>query len=100
MAALECAIRQITGSKDTLGKLLRNYCQELNIPRPLDVALAQMWGYASNTARHLIEGNDLTRNEAELLLDVVSVMITYLFGKKDQEQNSPYNNPPLESEVF
>jgi hypothetical protein len=39
------------------------------LPYPLDTALGQLWGYASNGARHLVEGREPDRAEAELLVE-------------------------------
>ena len=65
MAALECTAREVTGeSKATFGEIIKRNPDLL--PKPLDIALAKMWGYASETSRHVREGQAPTRAEAEL----------------------------------
>ena len=55
MGALEAVARYLTGeSKATLGRILNDY-PDL-VPPPLDKALGKVWGYASNEARHILEG--------------------------------------------
>jgi hypothetical protein len=58
VAALECAARELVGSKDTLGQILKKHAAQLEIPKPLDDALEKIWGYASEKGRHLKEGGD------------------------------------------
>ena len=66
MAAAECVARTAANdSKPTLGALLKRH--NGLIPRPLDVSLEKMWGYASETARHVREGGKPPEyEEAEL----------------------------------
>ena len=52
------------------------------LPRPLDNALAQVWGYASNEARHVEEGRQPNREEAEFLVGLAAVTATYLTKKQ------------------
>ena len=40
-----------------------------------------MWGYASNKARHVEEGREPSREEAELIVDLAAVVATYLTKK-------------------
>ena len=55
MGALEAVARDLSGEpKATLGEVLKRNPGLL--PKPLDTALAQVWGYASNEARHVEEG--------------------------------------------
>ena len=60
MDCLECLARDVAGDKKaTLGDILKKHPGLL--PRPLDKAIEQMWGYASNfepsnEARHVVEG--------------------------------------------
>ncbi len=50
MGSLECLARDVTGDpKATLGEVLKRNSGLL--PKPLDTALSQVWGYASNEAR-------------------------------------------------
>ena len=80
MGALEAVARDLSGEpRATLGEVLkRNPCL---LPKPLDTALAQVWGYASNEARHVEEGREPSREEAELLVGLAAVVATYLTKK-------------------
>ena len=80
LAALECVCREITGTNDTLGKLIKNY-PDL-IPRPLDTAVDKMYGYASEHGRHLHEGSEPSFDEAFLLVHISASLCTYLVNKK------------------
>jgi hypothetical protein len=51
------------------------------LPKPLDTALSQIWGYSSNYARHLSEQRTPTRDEAELVVGLAAVLATYLSRK-------------------
>ena len=81
MGSLECVARDLTGdSKATLGEALKRYSGLL--PKPLDTALSQIWGYASNEARHVQEGRETNRQEAELLVGLAAALTTYLTRKQ------------------
>ena len=80
MGSLECVARDLTGdSKATLGEILKRHPGLL--PRPLDTALSQVWGYASEVARHVREGREISREEAELLVGLSATVSTYLVRK-------------------
>jgi hypothetical protein len=80
MGALECVARDVTGDpKATLGEILKRHPELL--PKPLDTALSQVWGYASNEARHVQEGREISREEAELLVGLSATVSTYLSAK-------------------
>ena len=80
MGALECLARDVTGDpKATLGEVLKRNPGLL--PKPLDVALSQVWGYASNEARHVEEGREPGRDEAELVVGLCAAISTYLTRK-------------------
>lgn len=79
MGALESVARDICGDqKATLGEIAKRY-PEL-FPKPLDTALAQVWGHVSNEARHVREGKDATRREAELIVGLSAALAGYLIG--------------------
>lgn len=79
MAALEATARALMNDpRATLGDIINRRAEDLGIPRPLDNALERLWGYASETGRHLREGRNPSREEAELLLGTASSVITYL----------------------
>ena len=80
MGALECVARDLTGDpKATLGDVLKRHPGLL--PKPLDSALSQVWGFASNEARHVLEGRGISREEAELLVGLSATVCTYLLRK-------------------
>jgi AbiJ-like protein len=80
MGSLECVARDLTGDpKARLGDILKRYPRLL--PKPLDEALSKVWGYASNEARHVVEGREISREEAELLVGLSATVSTYLLRK-------------------
>jgi hypothetical protein len=80
MGAMECVARDVSGEpKATLGEILKKH-QGL-LPPPLDPALSQIWGYASNEARHVREGRNPSREEAELIVGLAAALATYLTRK-------------------
>lgn len=80
IAALECVARSASGdSNSTLGKLLER--TPGLVPKPLDSAVGKIWGYASEQARHLQEGQELSREEAELIVGIAAALVTYLSAK-------------------
>lgn len=75
IAALESTARDVTGQPNrTLGQLV----PELGLPRPLDTAVEKLWGYASDRARHVREGQAVDTAEAELLVSVTCAVCTFL----------------------
>jgi hypothetical protein len=77
---LNALARDVTGDqKATLGEILKKH-PDL-VPRPLDTALSQIWGYGSNEARHVQEGREPEQAEAELLVGLAGSMATYLSKK-------------------
>lgn len=81
MAALECVARDVTGhQKATLGEILQR-CPGL-IPKPLDAAIEKAWGFASEYGRHIREGRDPDRDEAELIVGLCATVVTYILRKK------------------
>lgn len=82
MAALECVARNACGDeKATLGDIIKRY-KDL-IPRPLDEAISKAWGFASENARHLKEGQEPTFEEAELIVGISSALCSYLAAKHE-----------------
>lgn len=87
-AALEAVARHITGQpKPTLGKLV----SMLGLPPPLDGAVEKLWGYASQRARHVVEGNEIDTSEAELMVTIAAALCTFL-----ARPESPKPDPPFE----
>ena len=79
---LECVARDVTGDKKaTLGEIIKKHPGL--VPRPLDTAIEKMWGYASNEVRHVAEGQQPGREEAELMVGIAATMATYLSKKAD-----------------
>lgn len=58
----------------SLGQLIK----QIGLPKPLDGAAAQLWGYASDQARHVTEGHNPNRSEAALVVQICSALISYL----------------------
>lgn len=76
MAALECVARDVCGSKDTLGDVLRRNPDLF--PKPVDQIVDKAWGYTSNYGRHLTEGKPPEFDEAELVVGLSGVLSRYL----------------------
>lgn len=79
MAALECVARDVTGHT---GKTLGQLVADLRLPKPLDVALEKLWGYTSETGRHLREGGQPSFDEAELVVTLACGISTYLSRRR------------------
>lgn len=73
-AAVEATARDVMGDSATFGALAKR----LDLPKPLDIAAEKLWGYASNNARHGLEGQQVKRPEAELIVSVACAICTYL----------------------
>jgi len=83
MASLECVARGLAGDpKATLGAILKRHPNL--IPKPLDVAVDKAWGYASERARHIREGEAPTYQDAELVVGLAATVATYLVRKHHQ----------------
>ena len=82
MGALECVARDISDDKGTLGEVLKRHPDLL--PQPLGPAMSQIWGYASNVARHVEEGREVKRHEAELVVGIAAVVATFLTRDADE----------------
>jgi hypothetical protein len=81
MGSMECVARELASApKATLGEILKQLPELL--PKPLDTALSQIWGYASNVARHVKEGQEPCREEAELVVGLAAAVTTYLTRKR------------------
>ncbi|WP_348645808.1 hypothetical protein [Methylocystis sp. H15] len=80
IAALECTARDVTGKPNaTLGALL----SRLDLPEPLNTAVEKLWGFASDRARHLREGQNVDDLEAELIVSVACAVSVFLVKKKE-----------------
>lgn len=76
LAALECVARDVCGSKDTLGDLMRRNVGLF--PAPVDQIVIKAWGYTSNFGRHLEEGKPPQFDEAELMVGLSGTLCRYL----------------------
>lgn len=76
LAALECVARDVCGSKETLGDLVRR--NPGLFPRPVDEIVSKAWGYTSNFGRHLEEGRLPQFDEAELMVGLSGALCRYL----------------------
>lgn len=84
MAALECTAREAAGDvRATLGEILKRHPDLF--PKPLDDGVSKLWGYASETGRHLREGRVPSRAEAELVVGVAASACTYLATRLREE---------------
>ena len=80
MAALECVAKEVTGEpKATLGQVLARHGTV--VPKPLDQAVDKLWGFASDKARHVREGQALDRHEAQLVVGLAAALANYLIQK-------------------
>lgn len=77
VAALECIARKITGDESsTLGKIVSKF--PALFPKPLDTAVAKIWGYASEKARHVKEGNEPSFQEALMIIGFTASLVSFL----------------------
>lgn len=87
IASLECVARDVSGSKDTLGRWLQKNRDAF--PRPLGEYVEKIWGFASEHGRHLVEAGEASMDEAELVLGLSATLGSYLSkkGKTFNENN-------------
>jgi hypothetical protein len=79
IAALECTARDVTGEPNlTLGRL----ASRLQLVPPLDTAVEKLWGYASERARHIREGQVVETDEAELVVSIACAVCTFLARRR------------------
>ena len=82
MAALECVAREVSGKpKLDLGKLIKKHPDLF--PKPIGEAVAKLWGYASEQARHGRESRELAWEEAQLVVGISAVLCAYLLQKPE-----------------
>ncbi|WP_151718678.1 AbiJ-NTD4 domain-containing protein [Gemmobacter serpentinus] len=79
MAALECVMREVSGTNETLGQAVKR----LNLPPPLDQAVTKLWGFSSEQGRHILEGGAPRFEEAELVVTTASALSVYLLRQRD-----------------
>jgi hypothetical protein len=78
MAALECVAREVGGSTETLGPIIKR----LNLPAPLDQAVEKLWEFTSQQGRHILEGREPKFEEAELVVTTASALSVYLLRRR------------------
>lgn len=77
--ALEAVARENTGQhKKTLGQLV----PDLNLQPPLDEVMSKLWGFASETVRHISEKKDIEAPEAEFAVTVACALATLVASKQ------------------
>ena len=82
MAAVEATARDVIGQPNrTLGQMVGS----LDLPRPLDRAVESLWGFASDRARHIREGQVLDTTDAELLVGVAGALCTFLTRRNNRD---------------
>lgn len=87
--AIECLSREVRGGKkETLGELLKKNPDLF--PVPLNQALAQVWGFVSNTVRHPREGDSISIEEVELLVGIIPPLAKYLLHKFPEEGDDSF----------
>jgi hypothetical protein len=72
--------------KPTLGELL----PRLKFQEPLKTGVEKLWGFASERARHVREGEDIDDTEAELVVSVACAICVFL-TKKDRSAEKTAN---------
>lgn len=86
--AIECLSREVVGGKkETLGELLKKHPDLF--PSPLNQALAQVWGFVSNTVRHPREREGISIEEVELLVGIIPPLAKYLLHKFPEKEDDP-----------
>lgn len=91
VAALECLCREIAGDKkNTLGKLIND--NPNIVPKPLDIVIAKIFGFASEQGRHLREGGAPDYEEAEFVVHLSASLCTYLTKKNFQKKDDDLEN--------
>jgi hypothetical protein len=75
MAALESTARDVLRQPNaTLGALI----PLLDLPKPLDQAVDKLWGFASDKARHMREGNKVDDVQVELIVSTACAVCIFL----------------------
>lgn len=89
-AALESVIREVASDyKGSFANVLIRH-PDL-VPKPIDQAVSKVWGYASETARHVREGRLPGLSEASFLVGLVALVSIYLTQRTDLENNVTVN---------
>lgn len=82
IAAPEGTARDVTGEPNlTLGRLV----PRLGLTPPLATAVEKLWGYASDRARHIREGQAVKTEEAQLVVSVACAVCTFLSQRSEAD---------------
>ena len=82
VGALEAAARHVSGNeRATLGEIIAQHPQLF--PGALKKAAEGLWGFASETARHVREGAEIQVREAAMVVGAASSLAAYLLEKDD-----------------
>lgn len=77
IGSLEAIARYCTGDPNSgLGEIVKKYPDLLG--EPLNTAVAKLWGYSSEQARHVREGRRLNVDEVELAVGAAVVLASFL----------------------
>lgn len=80
MASLECIARHQTDNPSaTLGSIIKSHPQLL--PKPLDQVIEKAWGYSSEYARHVREGQNPSFEDAQLVVSLCAAVSSYLITR-------------------
>lgn len=80
IGSLEAIARHCTGAPYSgLGEIVKKYPGLLG--EPLNTAVAKLWGYSSEQARHVREGRRLDRDEVELAVGAAVVVASFLLRR-------------------
>ncbi len=83
VGALECVAREACGNINlTLGGIAKQHPQLF--PGTLLTAVEKVWGYASETGRHIREGGKPDRTDVEFVVGLAATVATYLAAKLKQ----------------
>ena len=75
LGALEATARDVTGQPNpTLGQLI----PKIDLPKPFDTAIEKLWGYSTDRARHIREGQSVETEEVELIVTVAAATCIFL----------------------
>jgi hypothetical protein len=79
VAALECVAREVCEDPNaTLGEIMKRYNDKLGLPTTLKEAVSKLWGYSSEMARHVREGQQPNHADAELVVGLSALISAYL----------------------
>ncbi|MFA6449169.1 MAG: hypothetical protein WCX65_06880 [bacterium] len=79
MAALECVAREVSNEpNETLGSIMKNHRDKHGLPKTIEEAVTKLWGFSSEKARHIREGEQPKHVDAELVVGLSALITAYL----------------------